>query len=222
MKKTLSFISVLVLITGAFTSCGGKESGEASGKKSSEEVTEESLGIVGTWMPSEETLEEMKEDLGSGMAVENAELVITETEISMNASINASALFCVTDDGFDINGQSFDMEYDGEVITITADGQEVSEFDRVDAPDENNVYGKYKNESLGSVEGGEMVLDFVESGVSYMIISMKEEYTYDEKAGKITTTNADGEEEESAIEIDGDTLTVTDEAGKSETYTRAD
>lgn len=219
MKKTLSFISVLVLVTGAFVSCGDKEDKGSSEKK--EKKAEK--GIVGTWVPSGDTLEEMEKEFSGGMSVESAELVITETEMSMNASINASDLFCVTDDGFNLSGQSFDMEYDGKVITIVADGQEVSEFERVDEPDEDNVYGKYKNDEMSDITpGGEMIFDFAESGVSYMIISMKEEYTYDEETSKITTTDADGETEEVEYKVDGDTLTITDEDGKVETFTRAE
>ena len=219
MKKTLSFISVLVLVTGAFVSCGDKEDKGSSEKK--EKKAEK--GIVGTWVPSGDTLEEMEKEFSGGMSVESAELVITETEMSMNASINASDLFCVTDDGFNLSGQSFDMEYDGKVITIVADGQEVSEFERVDEPDEDNVYGKYKNDEMSDITpGGEMIFDFAESGVSYMIISMKEEYTYDEKNSKLTTTDADGETEEVEYKVDGDTLTITDEDGKVETFTRAE
>lgn len=219
MKKTLSFISVLVLVTGAFVSCGDKEDKGSSEKK--EKKAEK--GIVGTWVPSGDTLEEMEKEFSGGMSVESAELVITETEMSMNASINASDLFCVTDDGFNLSGQSFDMEYDGKVITIVADGQEVSEFERVDEPDEDNVYGKYKNDEMSDITpGGEMIFDFAESGVSYMIIYMKEEYTYDEETSKITTTDADGETEEVEYKVDGDTLTITDEDGKVETFTRAE
>ena len=218
MKKALSFMSVLVLVTGSFVSCGDKEDKGSSEKE--EKKTDK--GIVGTWIPSGDTLEEMQKDMGGGMKLEKAEIKITENDITLNASVDSSELFCVTDDGFIINGQSFDMEYDGEVITITADGQEVSEFDRMDAPDENNIYGKYKNESLGSVEGGEMVFDFAESGVSYMIVSKKEEYTYDEKNSKLTTTDANGETVEDECKVDGDTLTFIDEEGKIETFNRAD
>lgn len=219
MKKTLSFISVLVLVTGAFVSCGDKEDKGSSEKK--EKKAEK--GIVGTWVPSGDTLEEMEKEFSGGMSMESAELVITETEMSMNASINASDLFCVTDDGFNLSGQSFDMEYDGKVITIVADGQEVSEFERVDEPDEDNVYGKYKNDEMSDITpGGEMIFDFAESGVSYMVISMKEEYTYDEKNSKLTTTDANGETEEVEYKVDGDTLTITDEDGTVETFTRAD
>lgn len=217
MKKTLSFISVLALITCAFVSCGDKDDKDSSEKK--EKKAEK--GIVGTWVPSGDTLEEMEKEFSGGMSVESAELVITETEMSMNASINASDLFCVTDDGFNLSGQSFDMEYDGKVITIVADGQEVSEFERVDEPDEDNVYGKYKNDEMSDITpGGEMIFDFAESGVSYMIIYMKEEYTYDEETSKITTTDADGETEEVEYKVDGDTLTITDEDGKVETFSR--
>lgn len=219
MKKTLSFISALALITCAFVSCGDKEDKGSSEKK--EKKAEK--GIVGTWVPSGDTLEEMEKEFSGGMSMESAELVITETEMSMNASINASDLFCVTDDGFNLSGQSFDMEYDGKVITIVADGQEVSEFERVDEPDEDNVYGKYKNDEMSDImPGGEMIFDFAESGVSYMVISMKEEYTYDEKNSKLTTTDANGETEEVEYKVDGDTLTITDEDGTVETFTRAD
>ena len=96
MKKTLSFISVLVLVTGAFVSCGAKEDKGSSKKK--EKKAEK--GIVGTWTPSGDTLEEMAEDLGGGLKIDKSELVITDNDITMNASINASELFCVTDDGF--------------------------------------------------------------------------------------------------------------------------
>lgn len=219
MKKTLSFISALALITCGFVSCGDKEDKGSSEKK--EKKAEK--GIVGTWVPSGDTLEEMEKEFGSGMSMESAELVITETEMSMNASINASDLFCITDDGFNLSGQSFDMEYDGEVITVVAEGQELAEFERVDDPDEDNVYGKYKNDEMSDITpGGEMIFDFAESGVSYMIIYMKEEYTYDEKNSKLTTTDADGETEEVEYKVDGDTLTITDEEGTVETFSRKD
>lgn len=220
MKKTLSFLSVLVLTAGTLVSCGDKEDEGSSKKKSKKSEN----SIIGTWMPGEDTMNEIQEKLGgSGAEIEKAELVITDKDITLTAHVNASELLCVTDEGFNLYGQSFDKEYDGEVITLIAEGQKVAEFIRLDDPDEDNVYGKYSNDELSkSISGGEMILDFAESGVSYMIMSEKQEYTYDEKAGKITTTNADGEEEESEIKLDGDTLTVTDEAGKAQTYNRAD
>lgn len=219
MKKALSFISALALITCAFVSCGDTED-DGSSKKKEKKADK---GIVGTWVLSGDTLEEMQDDMGNGMKLEKADITITEKDITLNAYVNSSELLCVTDDGFNLSGQTFDKEYDGEVITIIADGQEVAEFNRVDDPDEDNIYGKYKNDEMSAIaSGGEMVFDFTESGVSYMIMSQKQDYTYDEKAGKITTTDSEGEEEESEIKLDGDTLTVTDQDGKVETYTRAD
>lgn len=219
MKKAISFISVLVLITGAFVSCGDKESGSSSKEKDKKSKN----GIVGTWVPSEDTLKEMNKGIFGGMTIEKAELAITEKDITMNASVNASEVLCVTDDDFTLYGQSFDKEYDGEVITVIADGIKVAEFNRVDDPDKDNVYGKYTNEEISAtVSGGEIVFDFIESGVSYMVMSDKQTYTYDEKSGKFTTTNADGEEDESTAKVDGDTLTVTDSDGNVETYSRAD
>ncbi len=217
MKKALSFMSVLVLVTGSFVSCGDKEDKGSSEKE--EKKTDK--GIVGTWIPSGDTLEEMQKDMGGGMKLEKAEIKITENDITLNASVDSSELLCVTDDGFNLSGQSFDKEYDGEVITIIAGDQAVAEFNRVDDPDENNIYGKYKNEEMsGIASGGEMIFDFIESGVSYMIMSEKQEYTYDEESGKMITTDSDGEEEEATVKIDGDTLIVTDEEGKVETYSR--
>lgn len=221
MKKTLSFISAIALIACAFVSCEDKES---SGSSAKDKESKSEKSIVGTWVPSGDTLEEMKEDLGGGMKVEKAELVITDTEISMNASVNASDLFCVTDDGFNLSGESFDREYDGKVISITAEGQTLAEFNRVDDPDENNIYGKYTNDELsGGTPDEEMYFDFVSSGVSYMIITHKEEYTYDEKTSKLTSTNASGETDEAEYKVDGDTLTIVDEDGEvTETFTRAE
>lgn len=217
MKKALSFMSVLVLVTGSFVSCGDKED-KGSSKK---EEKKSDKGIVGTWIPSGDTLEGMQKDMGGGMKLEKAEIKITENDITLNASVDSSELLCVTDDGFNLSGQSFDKEYDGEVITIIAGDQAVAEFNRVDDPDENNIYGKYKNEELsGIASGGEMIFDFIESGVSYMIMSEKQEYTYDEESGKMITTDSDGEEEEATVKIDGDTLIVTDDEGKVETYSR--
>ncbi len=218
MKKTLSFISAIALITCAFVSCGDKE--EESSKKEEKKTDK---GIVGTWIPSEDTLGEMQKDMGGGMKLEKAEITITTKDITLNLYVDSSELLCVTDDSFELSGQSFDKEYDGEVITIIADGQKVAEFDRVDDPDEDNIYGKYTNEEMsGIAAGGEVIFEFAESGVSYMIMSEKQECTYDEEAGKLIIINSEGEEDESIVKIDSDTLTVTDSDGNVETYSRED
>lgn len=218
MKKTLSFISAIALITCAFVSCGDKE--EGSSKKEEKKIDK---GIVGTWIPSEDTLGEMQKDMGGGMKLEKAEITITAKDITLNLYVDSSELLCVTDDSFELSGQSFDKEYDGEVITIIADGQKVAEFDRVDDPDEDNIYGKYSNEEMsGIAAGGEVIFEFAESGVSYMIMSEKQECTYDEETGKLIIINSEGEEDESVVKIDSDTLTVTDSDGNVETYSRED
>ena len=220
MKKALSFISALALITCAFVSCGDTED-EGSSKKKEKKADK---GIVGTWVPSGDTLEEMAEDLGGGLKIDKSELVITDNDITMNASINASELFCVTDDGFLVSGEAFEKEYDGEVLKVIKDGQTALEFDRIDSPDKDNVYGKYKNDEIsGAMFGDGMSFDFAESGVSYMVITLKEEYTsYDAETGKLIAKTDDGEDDEANYKVDGDTLTITDEDGTVETFTRAD
>ena len=102
------------------------------------------------------------------------------------------------------------------------EGQEVASFERMGAPDKENIYGKYTNDEMGFVEGGEIYFEFVEEGVSYMVISQSSEYTYDEEAGTVTVVDADGEEEVSSVKFDGNNMTVEDQEGKIETFTRAD
>ena len=102
MKKTLSLISVLVLAAGALVSCGDKESSSDKDDKKSEKKAEQ--GIIGTWVPTGETLEAMKEDIGGGMVVDKAEIVFDEKNMTMNASVDASDLMCLTDDGFNLSG----------------------------------------------------------------------------------------------------------------------
>lgn len=221
MKKTLSLISVLVLAAGALVSCGDKESSSDKDDKKSEKKAEQ--GLIGTWVPTGETLEAMKEDLGGGMVVDKAEIVFDEKNMTMNASVDASDLMCLTDDGFNLSGMDCDIEYDGEVISILMEGEEVASFERIGDPDKDNIYGKYMNEEMSSgMEGPEMYFEFIDDGVSYMVISQSQEYTYDEEAGTVTVIDVDGEEEVSKVEFDGDDMTVTDPEGTIETYTRAE
>ena len=208
MKKALSLVSVLVLAAGALVSCGSKDSSSEKDDKKSTKKAEE--GIIGTWVPTGETLEEMKEDLGGGMVMEEAEIVFDEKNMTINASVDASELMYLTDDGFNLSGQECDVEYDGEVLTLLIEGEEVASYERIGDPDEDNMYGKYINS------------EFVEEGVSYMAISQSNEYTYDKEAGTVTVVDTDGEEEVSKVEFDGDDLTVTDPDGVVQTYTRAE
>ena len=220
MKKALSLISVLVLSAGAFVSCG--DNNDSSDKDDKKSKKKEEKGVIGTWVPSGETLEEMQSDLG-GMSIEKAEVIFDEDTMTVEMSIEASDLMYLTDDSFNLSGQDCDFEYDGEILTVVMEGQEVASFERIDEADEDDVYGKYINEemSLGSDEG-EMYFDFVEDGVSYMVISQGQEYTYDEEEGTVTIIDSDGEEVVSTVEFDGDDMTVTDPDGVVETYTRAE
>lgn len=221
MKKAISLVSVLVLAAGALVSCGSKDSSSEKDDKKSTKKAEE--GIIGTWVPTGETLEEMKEDLGGGMVMEEAEIVFDEKNMTINASVDASELMYLTDDGFNLSGQECDVEYDGEVLTLLIEGEEVASYERIGDPDEDNMYGKYINSEMAELmEGPEMYFEFVEEGVSYMVISQSNEYTYDKEAGTVTVVDTDGEEEVSKVEFDGDDLTVTDPDGVVQTYTRAE
>ena len=220
MKKALSLISVLVLAAGTLVSCGSKDSSSEKDDKKSTKKEEE--GIIGTWVPTGETLEAMKDDLGGGIAMENAEIVFDEKNMTINASVDASEIMYLTDDGFNLSGQECDVEYDGEVLTLLIEGEEVASYERIGDPDEDNMYGKYTNSELASLmEGQEMYFEFVDEGVSYMVISQSNEYTYDEATGTVTVVDIDGEEEVSTVKFDGDDMTVTDSDGVVETYTRA-
>ncbi len=221
MKKALSLISVLVIAAGALVSCGSKKS-SSSDKEATRSEDKVEQGIIGTWLPSGDTLKAMMDDLGSGMTMEKAEIVFDEKNMTMNASVDASDIIYVTADGVNLSGENFDREYDGEVLSVVIEGQEVASFERMGAPDKENIYGKYTNDEMGFVEGGEIYFEFVEEGVSYMVISQSSEYTYDEEAGTVTVVDADGEEEVSSVKIDGNNMTVEDQEGKIETFTRAD
>ena len=158
MKKALSLISVLVLAAGTLVSCGSKDSSSEKDDKKSTKKEEE--GIIGTWVPTGETLEAMKDDLGGGIAMENAEIVFDEKNMTINASVDASEIMYLTDDGFNLSGQECDVEYDGEVLTLLIEGEEVASYERIGDPDEDNMYGKYTNSELASLmEGQEKNVD---------------------------------------------------------------
>ncbi len=221
MKKALSLISVLLITAGALVSCGNKKA-SSSDKEETRSEDQAEQGIIGTWVPSGDTLKAMMDDLGGGMVMEKAEIVFDEKNMTMNASIDASDIIYITDDGVNLSGQNFDREYDGEVLSVLIEGQEVASFERMGDPDKENIYGKYINNEMGSVEGGEMYFEFAEEGVSYMVVTQSNEYTYDEEAGTVTVVDIDGEEEVSTVKIDGNNMTVEDQEGKIETFTRAD
>lgn len=219
MKKTISFISALMLMTAAFVSCGkSDDDSKASGKSKKEKSAND---LVGTWTPDDKTMESLEDSLG-GMGFEKIEYVFTDTEMQLNAKMDMSEMLSITDDGFNVYGQDFERTYDGEVITITADGMTVAEFTRIDEADKDNIYGKYSNEEMSGVaEGGEMYFEFPESGVSYMVMNAAQEYTYDEENSKIVTQDNDGKEEEISVKLDGDNLTLTSKEDGELSFVRA-
>lgn len=222
MKKTVSFISALMLVTAAFVSCEkSDDDSKASGKSKKEKPSND---LVGTWIPDEKTMESFEENLALGSTgFEKFEYVFTDTEMQLNAKMDMSKMLSVTDDSFNVYGQSFDRTYDGEVITVTDDGMTVAEFTRIDEADKDNIYGKYSNEEMSLIaEGGETYFEFPESGVSYMIMNAAQKYTYDEENSKIITLDEDGEEDdEIVVKLDGDNLTLSSEVEGELSFTRA-
>lgn len=199
MKKTLSFISVLILVTGVFVSCGDK-------------------GIVGTWTCNADAIDIIEKTKADGVKVENAELVFTKSDVICKEYLDISDVYCLTEDQFLIYGEKYDIEYDGKRLKAFKDDcANVYKWERIGAPDKVNVYGKYKlvndfdDEDIDNENDNKHIYNFAENGDSHLFISDKTEYNYNKKSGsgRIFPVCVDGEEEELSLEIDDDIMTVS-------------
>lgn len=237
MKKVLSFISALALITCTFVSCGDKksDSGSGSDKKSSSDSDSkknkddddysDSDGIVGTWSLTGGSFMEENEKEFYDLDL-SYEFEFTKKEITINSSQDANYDFLIFDGRFFIDDLECEYEYDGESLIVDGGfdfGKIV--FNRVDAPDKDNIYGMYSldeyDEELFNYDPFDYV-DFAKSNVAYGIYSKTVSYTYDEESGELVTTEESGEEETLSCKIKGNELTITDESGESMILTRAD
>lgn len=171
--------------------------------------------ITGVWIPDEAAMEEFFGDMGDEFVLESMTFEFTENEIMLEASVDMSNFLCVDGDKFVIYGESMDYDYDGKVITLSYMGETLAEFERVGKADKDSVYGVYScDDMFNDIEEAEYTLDFPEDNVCYLVISGRMKCSYDEKAGKITITDMEGEVSECDVEISGDKMIMTDEEGE--------
>lgn len=203
-----------------------KSDDEKSDEKKSEKKSgdSDSSSIVGKWYISEETLETMGDM--DGMKIEKDSFIdfTEDNKLNITYILDCDSLFAVKDDKMSLYGTDVDYEFDGKTITIK-EGENVMTFERVDASDKDNVYGQYTCPMLfdaASIPGvDDIKINFVKSGESSMEFIATGEYEFNADDMTVSFKSESFGNDTSSVEIDGDTLTVTDSSGTVEKYTRA-
>lgn len=205
MKKTALLLSSVMALTCIFVGCGSKSSDE------------EEKGLVGKWSATDETLRDMEKEQAEGedglkMTAKSAVVEFTaDGKMSIYEEADISESMYIDDDTIYYNGVRLPYVYDEKSLTV---GSGVME--RVDKSDGSSPYGKYK---VDEKENGVVYeYNFESPGVCIATVTGTGEYTYDEEAKTLTTT-LDDEDGPSTVELDGDTLKLTDEEG-TDVYTR--
>lgn len=203
-----------------------KSDDEKSDEKKSEKKSgdSDSSSIVGKWYISEETLATMGDM--DGMKIEKDSFIdfTEDNKLNITYILDCDSLFAVKDDKMSLYGTDVDYEFDGKTITIK-EGENVMTFERVDASDKDNVYGQYTCPMLfdaASIPGvDDIKINFVKSGESSMEFIATGEYEFNADDMTVSFKSESFGNDTSSVEIDGDTLTVTDSSGTVEKYTRA-
>ena len=203
-----------------------KSDDEKSDDKKSEKKSgdSDSSSIVGKWYISEETLATMGDM--DGMKIEKDSFIdfTEDNKLNITYILDCDSLFAVKDDKMSLYGTDVDYEFDGKTITIK-EGENVMTFERVDASDKDNVYGQYTCPMLfdaASIPGvDDIKINFVKSGESSMEFIATGEYEFNADDMTVSFKSESFGNDTSSVEIDGDTLTVTDSSGTVEKYTRA-
>jgi len=197
MRKTAILLSSVMALTCIFVGCGSKSSDK------------EEKGLVGKWEETDASLKEEGEEDDVTYTKCTVEFT-ADGKMYVYEEVDLSETMYIDDDAFYYQGQKIPYVYDEKSLTA---GSGVLE--RVDKSDGSSPYGKYKAEEE---DGVVFEYNFESSGVCKATASGSGEYTYDEETKTLTTT-LDDEDGPSTVEIDGDTLKLTDEDG-TEVYTR--
>lgn len=204
MKKTALLLSSVMALTCIFVGCGSKSSDEQE-------------GLVGKWAATEETMKKSSESDEMNYIAYTVEFM-ADNKMSLRAEADVSEDLTFGDSTVNWWGKSVPYTYDG--TTIDVNGQ--MKFVRTGSADESSIYGEYKSdtfaEAMGLGDGCELVFDFESADKTTFIVSAEGTYEYNEETKTLTTT-LDDEDGPSTVELDGDTLKVTDKEG-TETYTR--
>ncbi len=206
MKKAISILAAAMMLSCTFVSCGSSKDDDKQ------------EGLVGKWSATDETLrnsekEEAEGEDGLKMTAKSAVVEFTaDGKMSIYEEADLSESMYIDDDAFYYQGQKIPYVYDEKSLTV---GSGVME--RVDKSDGSSPYGKYK---VDEKENGVVYeYNFESPGVCKATVSGSGEYTYDEETKTLTTTLDDEEDGPSTVELDGDTLKLTDKEG-TDVYTR--
>jgi hypothetical protein len=203
MKKAISVMAAAMMLTCTFVSCGSKDKDEDT--------------IVGKWELTEESLKQMNEESDAFYLTAAVEIRKDNT-IRYYGEADFSEKVSVGENTVNWGGREVPYTYDGK--TIDLGGGQIM-FERIGDADESSVYGEYKSDALNDyMELDNIVLNFISSDKTLIIIDQEGTYEYDEKNGTITTSLDDEDEEPSKVELDGDTLKITDDDGEVEIYSR--
>lgn len=202
MKKTALLLSSVMALTCIFVGCGSKSSDE------------EEKGLVGKWEISEESLKAEFDGEGEytpiGASVEFTE----DNKVIMKAEVDYSDSIKLKEETVIWGKDEVPYTYDGKTITVGG----MLTFDRIGDADESSSYGDYTSDYF-STDGKECVIHFESADKTTMEFSQQGTYEYNEDEGTITSSLDEEGEEPSKVEIDGDTLKLTDEDG-TDVYTR--
>lgn len=131
MKKFLTILLAMSMISCTFASCGKKDSDKEEKKSTASETEEESNPAVGRWEPVD--TEDVIFDIYS------------ENEASVCAVMDLSGDICFEDDNFVFSGEAFtdnDYDFDGETFVFHAFSDNDLTMKKTDGSEE--LYGEYQ------------------------------------------------------------------------------
>lgn len=205
MKKAISILAAAMMLSCTFVSCGSSKDDDKQ------------EGLVGKWAATEETMKKTSESDEMNYIAYTVEFM-ADNKMLLRAEADVSEDLTFGDSTVNWWGKSVPYTYDG--TTIDVNGQ--MKFVRTGSADESSIYGEYKSdtfaEAMGLGDGCELVFDFESADKTTFIVSAEGTYEYNEETKTLTTT-LDDEDGPSTVELDGDTLKLTDKEG-TDVYTR--
>ena len=204
MKITAAILAALVAVPCAFVSCGSKSSDSSSDS------------IIGKWVVDRGSYtlmglspEEISYFNSISMEFRDDGKYVMTLEYNFTNYISLQGGKCK------VGGQETEYTYDGKTLSVGK-----LDFNRIGDPDPDSPYGEYTGDFLKNFfgENNAARIGFPAEGVSYAVEETEIEYTYDPQE-KVLKQGSDSDE--STVELDGDTLKITDKDGAVSILNRA-
>lgn len=223
MKKLIAILLACTALTCSFAGCGNKDSSDNSGSSTVEEAKSP---VVGKWKLTGKSLDDLK------AVCEEKDWKLKEAIVELDDSGNMTSTIrlypyddlYITEDSLHMGGNVMPISFEGKNVVYEENGTKYTVFEKIDPVDENDRNGRYKNlmdstlKRAGVPEGYECVVEFISKDEGYICYVKEEKYEYNEDEKKLIVDN--DETDPSVVEVNGNTMTNTDDDGTVEEYER--